>query len=265
MSTHDGPWADGTPCWNDLSVSDLKAGWALYSAALGWEIVDQGEDSGHYGIAMTGGRAAAAVGPKMMPDQPTGWTTYLATSDVDKAAEAVTAAGGTVMVPPGDVGPAGRMAIAADPTGGVFGLWQAGDMPGFGVANEPGAVGWNDLHSTDPVRAREFYTAVFGYSYTQMEGGQDYWTINGAGPGNTVGAIGAADPALPAGTPSVWMPYFVVADAEAAVAEFTGRGGELISGPMDTPFGRMARVRDPEGALLTIMGVPAPEEAAANA
>jgi hypothetical protein len=148
----------------------------------------------------------------------------------------------------------GRMAIAVDPTGATFGIWQAGRMIGAQIVNEPGGMTWNDHHSADPNAARAFYAEVFGYGYTPMEGGFDYATIDGDGPGGAIGGLGEPDPELPAGTPAHWMVYFSVADADVAVSTATSLDGRVLAGPMDTPFGRMVTLQDPQGAFVKLMG-----------
>lgn len=55
------------------------------------------------------------------------WTPYFASDDVDLTAEAVRSCGGTVGVGPLDADDAGRLALASDPSGAVFGIWQAAD------------------------------------------------------------------------------------------------------------------------------------------
>lgn len=261
MSTRTTPWEPGTPTWADLSTSVLPASTAFYRAVLGWEVNDMGPDVGHYGIATRRGLATAGIGPAMSPDQPNVWTTYLAVEDADKAVEAIGANGGTILMAAMDVGDHGRMAVAADPTGAVFGVWQTGTMIGSQLVNEAGGVLWNDHKSADPEAARRFYAAVFGYTYTAMEGAQDYATIDGAGPGNTIGAIGALDPGTPGGTPAHWTVYFAVEDADAACATAVERGGAVVVPGIDTPFGRMAVLRGPEGAVFTAIGI-SPEVAA---
>jgi predicted enzyme related to lactoylglutathione lyase len=47
------------------------------------------------------------------------WATYITVNDVDEAASKVEPAGGTVIVPPTDMGP-GRFAVLQDPQGAVF-------------------------------------------------------------------------------------------------------------------------------------------------
>ena len=54
---------------------------------------------------------------------PSHWLVYFGIDDVDGAAEHVGSAGATVMVPPQDV-PGGRILVAQDPQGAVFGVFS---------------------------------------------------------------------------------------------------------------------------------------------
>ena len=151
MSTRYDPWPQGTPSWVDLSCPDPAASNEFYSALFGWEIEDTGPDMGNYGMCQVGGRPVAGIGPQMGGgDAPPAWLTYLAVDDVEKTAEAIASNGGHVVAPPMDVGAAGRMAVAHDPAGAFFGIWQAGETIGFERFNEPGSVIWNEAMSRDP-------------------------------------------------------------------------------------------------------------------
>ena len=140
MPTRDTAWPAGTPCWVDYSAPDLAAAQAFYGALLGWSFTDGNPEFGGYLTCLRTGRAAAGMMPQMDPAQPAGWTTYFATEDADASVGQITGAGGTVVAPPMDVGPLGRMAIALDPEGNAFGLWQAGVHTGVNIFNEPGSL-----------------------------------------------------------------------------------------------------------------------------
>src|SRR5438132_3145394 len=85
-----------------------------------------GPEAGGYSVAELNGRGVAGVGPKMgPPEAPTMWVTYLATSDADATAAKIKGAGGQLVMEPMDVMDVGRMAVAVDPAGAVFGVWQA--------------------------------------------------------------------------------------------------------------------------------------------
>ena len=51
------------------------------------------------------------------------WMTYLATADADATAAKIKGGGGQLVMEPMDVMDAGRMAVAVDPAGAVFGVW----------------------------------------------------------------------------------------------------------------------------------------------
>jgi predicted enzyme related to lactoylglutathione lyase len=252
MSIRSTPWPAGVPCWADLTVPDVAAARAFYGPVLGWRFAYSGEEYGGYVIAQVGDAAAAGIGPLQQDGAPAAWTLYLASDDVDATAAAVTAAGGALLLPPGDVGPMGRLAIAADPAGAVFGIWQHGVHIGAGVVNEPGGLSWEDLRSTDPASAQAFYAGVFGWEFRALEAaGPDYATFSAPGDDAPMGGLGGMMGA-PEGTPSHWLVYFGVADADAAAAAAEANGGSVLAPPFDTPFGRMGVLRDPAGAAFWI-------------
>ncbi|MDN5748529.1 MAG: VOC family protein [Pseudonocardia sp.] len=251
MPTRDTAWPAGTPCWVDLAVPDLPAATAFYGAVLGWEFVDTGEEFGHYTLAQVGGRSAAAIAP-VQPGQPPGSTLYLASDDVDATAKLVAEHGGTVAVAPFDVPGTGRMGVAFDAAGGAFGIWQAGGMIGAEIYNEPGSLIWEDARLTDPAAGQAFYATVFGHTFGAVPGApDDYVTfaVDGEIAGGMGGMMGA-----PEGTPSHWLPYFMVADVDAAFAVVERGGGTVLMAPEDTPFGRMGAVTDPFGTVLALHG-----------
>jgi predicted enzyme related to lactoylglutathione lyase len=176
--TRDTAWPEGTPCWVDLGVGDIPLAIGFYSGTFGWEVIQGGEETGGYAIAHLDGRTVAGIGPKMgPPDTPTVWTMYLATDDADATAAKIKGAGGHLLMEPGDVMDAGRMAIAADITGAAFGIWQARAHTGVGLANAPGALSWNEHFSRDWEGAKAFYAAVFGYEYGDMSSDGSYATL----------------------------------------------------------------------------------------
>ncbi|MGH3910061.1 MAG: VOC family protein [Pseudonocardiaceae bacterium] len=252
MPTRTAPWPTGTPCWVDLAVPDLAAAQEFYAAVLGWTYSDVGEEYGHYQMCQRDGRVAAGIGPLQSEEQPVAWTTYLASDAVDDTAKKIIENGGMLLADPFDVPAVGRMCLALDPQGAAFGVWQAAAGVGVEVYNEPGSLVWNEAAAPDPDAARQFYSAVFGYSYQPVEGaGSAYTTFHGAG--GPLGGIGGLND-RPSGTPPHWMAYFMVADTDAAVAAAAERGATVLGGPLDTPYGRMAMIPDPHGATLGIMG-----------
>ena len=255
--TRDTRWPAGTPCWVDVSVDDVPTAIAFYQGLFGWDIQQGGPDAGGYSIAHRDGRIVAAVSPKMgSPDQPSAWTTYLATDDADATAAKIRGAGGQLLAEPMDVMEEGRMAIAMDTDGAVFGLWQGEHTTGLGVANEPQALTWNEQLSRDFEGSKAFYQAVFGYGYQDMSGdGVTDATL--MVDGHEVGGIGEYPEGTPAGTPAAWRAYFAVTDTDAAMAKVTELGGRVVQPAMDTPFGRIGVVADNQGAVFSLITPPA--------
>lgn len=251
MSIRTSPWPAGVPCWLDLGAPDVEAAVDRYGPALGWEFERSGPEYGGYVMCGRGGHHAAGIGPGQ-PGSPPAWTLYLATDDCDATARAVERSGGTVLAAPFDVGSAGRMAVAVDPTGAVFGLWQAGDHIGAALVNEPGALVWEDLRSPDPDRAKAFYGSVFGYRYDAVPMAPGDYTTFALADGVPLGGMGSMMGA-PAGTPPHWLAYLAVEDADRSAQLISAGGGSLVTAPQDTPWGRMATVSDPTGAVVAVM------------
>ncbi len=257
MVTRDTAWGDGTPCWVDLGVADIAKACAFYAALFGWEAHRGPPEAGGYALCLKDGRQVAGIGPKLgPPEEPSTWTTYLATSDADETAGRITAAGGQVLVAPVDVMDQGRMVMAADPGGAVFGLWQARRHTGFQLANEPGSVTWNENLSRGFDGNKAFYRAVFGYEYGDIgAAGFRYATLKVGG--SEVGGIGELDSSLPAEAPARWSAYFAVEDTDAAVAKVTSLGGTTVRPGWDSPYGRIAIVADGDGAVFSLISAPA--------
>jgi predicted enzyme related to lactoylglutathione lyase len=250
-------WPAGTPCWVDVSVDDVPKAIAFYQALFGWDIELGGPEVGGYSIAHSGGRIVAAVSPKMgAPDAPSVWTTYLATDDVDATAAKIKGAGGQLLAEPMDVMEEGRLAVAMDPAGAVFGLWQGGNTTGLGVANEPGALTWNEQFSRDFGGSLAFYQAVFGYGDQDMSGdGFKYAVLTVDG--HEVAGMGEYPEGTPAELPAAWAAYFAVTDTDAALAKVTELGGSVVQPPRDSPYGRIAVAADDHGAVFSLITPPA--------
>jgi uncharacterized protein len=258
--TRETPWPDGTPCWVDLGAADIPKAIGFYSSQFGWDIEQGGPEIGGYSMARIDGRHAAAVGPLMgPPGTPSSWTTYFASSDADATATRIAAAGGQIMMGPMDVMEEGRLVVASDVTGAVFGVWQGRNHTGVRVANFPGAFTWSEHMSRDFEGAKAFYAAVFGYEYGDMSSdGFSYATmlINGQ---QVVGGMGAFPEGHADDQPAAWSVYFGTSDTDKAVSTAVGNGGRVIRPASDSPYGRMAVVADAEGAVFSLISTPAEE------
>jgi predicted enzyme related to lactoylglutathione lyase len=243
----------GGPCWAELGTSDVVAARRFYTRLFGWRpTTDARLQAGGYTIAHLGDAAVAGLTPLYQPAQPVAWTVSFAVDDADAAARRVARAGGAVLLGPADVYDAGRFAVAADPDGAVFHVWQARAFTGAGLFHAPGALGWVELLTREPGRARDFYAAVFGWS---AGGGERYprWRVGGA----EFGGMVTMDDKFPHEVPAHWLPYFAVADVDTAAADATSGSGSVLMVPTSLPEGpRIAVLRDPQGAMFGVYRAP---------
>jgi len=255
MTTRDNPWNAGTPCWVDLMSPDLDGSRDFYGGLFGWEFDIGSAEFGGYTMCRMGDRFVAGLGPVMQPGHPTVWTTYLATDDVSATAERIAAAGGEVLTPPMEVAGVGHMLVARDATGGTFAAWQSGEHHGFGLANEPGSVVWNEFLTRDFAGAQKFYAQVEGYSYDDMSNDDGHYAMFKVGD-DVAGGIGDMPPGVPDQVPSFWNVYFNVADTDTTVAKAVELGGTVAVPATDMPYGRFANLVDPQGGAFSILRQP---------
>ena len=264
----------GVPCWVDSPQTDPEAARTFYEGLFGWEFEDvmppESPMRYHVGRIRGGDVAAVASQPQGEP-QPAAWNTYVWVTDADETAAKVRAAGGGVVMEPGDVMDAGRMAVFADPEGALFSVWQPKNFRGATVVNEHGSVNFNDLHTRDIDGAKAFYGAVFGWDLLDLGGGYA-WAMPAYGdfleertPGlrESMAGMGAPErfaevvatanliPEDQPETPAHWGVTFAVEDADAIAARATELGGSVVAPPFDAPWVRMTILTDPQGATFT--------------
>ncbi|CAM3184058.1 Glyoxalase [Prescottella defluvii] len=245
----------GAPCWIDLQSSDIDRAAEFYDALFGWTHEASGEEYGGYVMFHAGGKPVAGA----MPGQPGNpyvnvWTTYLATADADATAEAVSKAGGQVMMEPMTVPQQGRMAMFLDASGGVVGAWQPAEHKGFGMIGETGTPAWFELVSKDYDAALPFYRDAFGWDLATLSDSDEFRYSTGRFDGEDLAGIYDASKALPAEVPSRWQMFVQVDDTDTAIARVRELGGAVLTQPWDTEYGRMAQVADPNGAPFMISG-----------
>ncbi len=247
-------YAPGLFCWADLSTTDPDGARAFYGSLLGWEGEPGDPEHGGYAVMSLGGHAVAGIAPQL-PEQraarvPPAWLSYVSVEDADAVAAAAVEAGGTVIAPGFDVTELGRMAVLADPQGAVFAVWQPGAMAGAEMVNDPGAMTINQLNTNDPRGAERFYTAVFGWEFTQVAKKPiPFWGI--ANDGRLNGGMMGLDPSAPA--PPHWLVYFTVEDLDGGDALVVDGGGAVVVPPMEIPNGgRILVAHDPQYAFFAL-------------
>jgi predicted enzyme related to lactoylglutathione lyase len=272
MPERDG-YIPGVPCWVDTNQPDPEGALPFYSGLFGWEFEDVMPEGspGKYYVGRIRGGDVAAVGssPEEVPPG-AAWNTYIWVDSADDAAAKARDAGGAVLMEPFDVMDAGRMAMLADPEGAAFCVWQAGTNKGAQIVNEHGSLNFNGLATRDVEGAKAFYGALFGWEVLTLPAGL-MWTLPGYGdhleerspglreqmaqmgaPEGFIDVVAALNPVADGDSeaPAHWSVTFAVDDADATAAKAGELGGDVVAGPLDAPWTRMAVIKDPQGATF---------------
>lgn len=122
---------DGQFCWDELRARDRERCKNFYSRVFGWSHKE--EDMGEVGIYTlfsVGGKEVAGLLkiPDGQPQRPV-WLPYVQCSDIDDRLSEVGRLGGKTWVLPTDLQEVGRVTIARDPGGALFGLLQPASRP----------------------------------------------------------------------------------------------------------------------------------------
>lgn len=248
----------GTPCWYELATSDLDAAQRFYEAVIGWRVAPSPNVAFDYRIAHSDD--AGVAGLMTMPSEagmPPFWMIYFAVDDADRTAAAAQAAGGRIYKAPADIPAVGRFAVLGDPQGAGFGILAPaqesprGNIGAFDPMREKHG-NWNELMSTDPSKAFDFYSALFGWQRsTEMDMGEmgKYQLL--AHQGQDIGAVmELGDAPQPC-----WLPYFGTNGVTEAIERIGKAGGQVLHGPIEVPGGAFISVaRDPQGAHFAVVG-----------
>ena len=107
-----------------------------------------------------------------------------------------------------------------------------------------------ELHSTDPAKAKRFYSELFGWQTkdTDVPGFGTYTEIDiGEGPG--AGLMAQPDPSAR----SAWLPYVLVPQLDPAVARAQKLGATVVTPRTEIKdVGWFAVLVDPAGARIAV-------------
>jgi uncharacterized protein len=246
-------WSVGTPCWVDLATADADGASTFYSDLFGWEIRSGPPEVGGYRMALLRGSVVGGIRP-VAHGASASWTTHLAAADAGASLRRVVEAGGRVVSGPVSLLTEGAIALAQDPTGVPFGMWEPGELIGAELVNEPGSFCWAELLSHDPVASSDFSTRVFGHAYSDRGGADFSYAMIRVGDVAVAGAAAIGPPRF--GEPPVhpqWLVYFSVDDTDAAGERVQALGGLIEVPSTETRHGRMSLARGRSGELFGLL------------
>ena len=246
----------GTPSWVDLATPNLDESREFYAGVFGWKSEPGMPEYGGYTMFHKDGKEVAGGGPQQDPNSPPAWTTYVSVEDAKATVAKAEKAGAKVLTEPMEVMGQGTMAVLQDPTGAVIALWQPGNHKGAELYNVPGAICWNELGTRDTAAAKKFYKTVFGWEpETTGEGTAEEYTQFKVADRGIAGMLDLKS--MSDRIPANWLTYFAVDDAQKAVDTAKKLGGEVRMGPNPSPFGPIAVLADPHGAVFAVIEVKA--------
>jgi predicted enzyme related to lactoylglutathione lyase len=239
--------------WHEQVSSDPKQAQDFYTELFGWgtEIYDAGEME--YTMISSGGQTHGGFGTAIEGAPPPHWLSHVRVEKLEDTIEKATAAGGSVMAGPFEMGEVGRIVIIGDPQGAWVSAFQpAGDGPA-----PEGVFVWDELGTTDADGAQRFYEQVFGWTTSDM--GSDYggYRVFSVAETGIAGLMTLPDGSMP----PHWQPYIAVEDPDATAAKAGELGGKTLQEPMDVPnVGRIGLLQDPQGAPIGIIKPRPPSE-----
>lgn len=117
--------APGAMTWNELATPDLEAAEAFYGRLFGWSTEALPESDAPYRVIKNAdGRTNGGMSSMAPPGTPPYWLVYFGAENADATLAQVSERGGSTLMEPADIGPAGRIAVARDPQGAVFALYS---------------------------------------------------------------------------------------------------------------------------------------------
>ena len=244
----------GAPIWADLGTSDRDRAVAFYTEVFGWTATEPSPEFGGYSTFLREGQQVGGVMGGHDADDPDGWLVYLMSEDAEATAKAVAEHGGTVTDGPHAVADLGVMLFATDPAGSRFGVWQPGQHRGYGSVNTAGAPGYHELHTPGYAAALPFYTEVFGIGHQVVSDSDEFRYSQLTGPdGEGVAGVMDASAHLADGDVGGWALYLGSHDVDGDLAKVVAAGGTVLEPATDTPYGRLARFADPNGASVRLV------------
>jgi len=121
-----------------------------------------------------------------------------------------------------------------------------------------GKVWWNELTTRDPEKAKAYYGAVMGWTFTAVEtAGTDEqrpYYIAMRPDGTPAGGVFTVAGPMFDGVLEHWFTYIAVDDLNASIAASKAQGGQCMREPFEIPsFGTLAVVDDPGGCCYGLI------------
>jgi predicted enzyme related to lactoylglutathione lyase len=125
------------------------------------------------------------------------------------------------------------------------------DTSGMSFSPTPlvGKIVWNDLITDNLDAARDFYGALFGWTFEHASGKGGRYVLARSGKVYVAGIV-EVRAANRAAKISRWLPYVSVPDVDGSVSKASAAGARIAVAALNVNLGRVAAIIDPEGAVI---------------
>lgn len=115
---------------------------------------------------------------------------------------------------------------------------------------------WNELGTSDIVKAKNFYTNVFGWEFQEISAGEMTYTLIKKGQGDAFAGMWEIPKSAQDQIPSHWISYVQVDKLETALNKAKQYGANVVRDVTEVGgMGRLAIITDPTGAYLAFWEV----------
>jgi uncharacterized protein len=238
--------------WFEYVSADAKKAQGFFGELFGWSTKAVPMPDGEYTMiaAPDGTTIGGYFAPPPGAPPKASWLPYLQVQSAADIAAKVKKAGGSIMKEPFKVGDFATMAVALDPHGAGFALWQPNKVE-EPAKSTVGHFAWNELPSKNPEASVKFYTQIGDFTESKMDMGPagTYHVLESDGQPRA-GIMAQQMPEAP----HAWLPYVHVASADQSADKAKRLGATIVVPPTDIPnVGRFAILVDAQGAATGIL------------
>lgn len=246
--------------WYELHSPDAAAAADFYKPVLGWTTQDAGIPNKKYTLVRVGETPVGGLLEKSASAFSAGekarWIGYIGVRDVHLWSKRVQDLGGIVHRSAEEIPGVGTFAVATDPQGALFTLFEApaGMTPPQQPSRcTPGMPVWHELGAVEWEAEFGFYSDLFGWAKADAVnmGPSSVYQIFTAGSE----AIGGMMTLPNSDHGASWLFYLQVEEIGAAIERVKQNGGTVLHGPATVPGGQQIAVcLDPQGAAFGMVG-----------
>ena len=243
--------------WEELFTTNPQAAVSFYSQLFGWDSQTIQRPNALYTVMSVDGRPICGIThfPEKLASATNHgrWVGFISVPDVAKAAAALSAHGGKVVLPIKELSGRGMQTVVSTQEGVIVGLLHSSSGDPAEYRAEAGEWIWSQFYDKDTEQASKLYALAIGYDAIpdiRFDKADSYVLSSGEYARASLSPLPADHPkARPA-----WLGYVRVDDVDASVTKATGLGAKVVAPSRTTEgTGKLAILVDPTGAAFGVV------------